>query len=37
MDGISGGMGFVGIVVALLARLNPLAVIPTGYSMGACP
>jgi len=30
MDGISGGVGFVGIVVALLARLNPVAVIPTG-------
>jgi general nucleoside transport system permease protein len=40
MDGISGGMGFVGIVVALLARLNPVAVIPTallygGMSVGA--
>ena len=40
MDGISGGVGFVGIVVALLARLNPLAVIPTallygGMSVGA--
>jgi general nucleoside transport system permease protein len=40
MDGISGGMGFVGIIVALLARLNPLAVIPTailygGMSVGA--
>ena len=40
MDGISGGMGFVGIVVALLARLNPAAVIPTallygGMSVGA--
>jgi general nucleoside transport system permease protein len=40
MDGISGGVGFVGIVVALLARLNPVAVIPTallygGLSVGA--
>jgi general nucleoside transport system permease protein len=40
MDGISGGAGFVGIIVALLARLNPLAVIPTallygGMSVGA--
>jgi general nucleoside transport system permease protein len=40
MDGISGGVGFVGIVVALLARLNPVAVIPTallygGMSVGA--
>ena len=40
MDGISGGVGFVGIVVALLARLDPIAVIPTallygGMSVGA--
>lgn len=40
MDGISGGMGFVGIIVALLARLDPLAVLPTallygGMSVGA--
>jgi len=40
MDGISGGVGFVGIIVALLARLNPIAVIPTavlygGLSVGA--
>lgn len=40
MDGISGGVGFVGIVAALLARLNPAAVIPTallygGMSVGA--
>jgi simple sugar transport system permease protein len=40
MDGISGGVGFVGIIVALLAWLNPLAVIPTallygGMSVGA--
>ena len=28
LDGLSGGMGFIGIVVALLARLNPLAVVP---------
>jgi general nucleoside transport system permease protein len=40
MDGISGGVGFVGIIVALLARLHPLAVVPTallygGMSVGA--
>jgi len=40
MEGISGGVGFVGIIVALLARLNPLALIPTallygGMSVGA--
>jgi len=40
MDGISGSMGFVGIIVALLSRLNPLAVIPValiygGMSVGA--
>ena len=40
MDGISGGAGFLGIVVALLARLNPIAIIPTallygGMSVGA--
>jgi general nucleoside transport system permease protein len=40
MDGISGGMGFVGIIVALLGRLNPLAAVPTallygGMSVGA--
>jgi len=40
MDGISGGVGFVGIIVALLARLNPVAVIPVallygGLSVGA--
>jgi simple sugar transport system permease protein len=34
MDGISGGVGFVGIVVALLARLNPVAVIPTAFLYG---
>lgn len=28
LDGLSGGMGFLGIVVALLAKLNPLAVVP---------
>jgi len=28
LDGLSGGMGFIGIVVALLAKLNPLAVVP---------
>jgi simple sugar transport system permease protein len=40
MDGISGGAGFLGIIVALLARLNPLAVVPVallygGMSVGA--
>jgi len=40
MDGISGSMGFVGIIVALLSRLNPLAVVPValvygGMSVGA--
>jgi ABC-type uncharacterized transport system permease subunit len=40
MDGISGGIGFVGIIVALLARLNPVAVVPVallygGMSVGA--
>jgi ABC-type uncharacterized transport system permease subunit len=34
MDGISGGVGFVGIIVALLARLNPLAVMPTALLYG---
>jgi simple sugar transport system permease protein len=34
MDGLSGGVGFVGIIVALLARLNPLAVIPTALLYG---
>jgi ABC-type uncharacterized transport system permease subunit len=40
MDGVSGGAGFTGIIVALLARLNPLAVVPAallygGMSVGA--
>lgn len=40
MDGISGGMGFVGIIVALLSRLNPLASVLVallygGMSVGA--
>jgi simple sugar transport system permease protein len=40
MDGISGGVGFIGIIVALLAQLNPLAVLPAallygGMSVGA--
>ena len=40
MDGVSGGVGFTGIIVALLARLNPVAVIPAatlyaGLSVGA--
>lgn len=34
VDGMSGGVGFVGIVVALLARLNPLAVVPTAVLYG---
>jgi ABC-type uncharacterized transport system permease subunit len=34
MDGLAGGVGFVGVVVALLARLNPLAVIPTAMLYG---
>jgi ABC-type uncharacterized transport system permease subunit len=29
------GLGFVGIIVAALARLNPLAVVPVGILMGA--
>jgi general nucleoside transport system permease protein len=40
MDGISGGAGFVGVIVALLARLNPIAAVPVavlygGMSVGA--
>jgi general nucleoside transport system permease protein len=40
MDGISGGVGFVGMIVALLARLDPIAAVPTailygGLSVGA--
>lgn len=40
MDGMSGGIGFIGIVVALLARLHPLWVLPVallygGLSVGA--
>lgn len=40
MEGISGGLGFLGIVVALLARMNPIAIVPTallygGMSVGA--
>ncbi|QKJ85330.1 Putative deoxyribose-specific ABC transporter permease protein [Paramixta manurensis] len=34
MDGMSGGVGFIGVVVALLARLNPLLVIPTALLYG---
>jgi general nucleoside transport system permease protein len=34
MDGISGGVGFTGIIVALLAKLNPLAVIPAAVLYG---
>jgi general nucleoside transport system permease protein len=40
MDGIGGSMGFVGIIVALLSRLNPLTTVPIallygGMSVGA--
>jgi len=34
MDGISGGAGFTGIIVALLAKLNPLAVVPAAVLYG---
>jgi general nucleoside transport system permease protein len=34
MDGISGGVGFTGIIVALLARLNPLVVVPAAVLYG---
>jgi len=34
MEGISGGVGFIGVVVALLARLNPLLVVPTAMLYG---
>ena len=34
MDGLAGGVGFLGVVVALLARLNPLAVVPTAILYG---
>ena len=34
VDGMSGGVGFIGIVVALLARLNPIAVLPTAVLYG---
>jgi general nucleoside transport system permease protein len=34
VDGMSGGVGFVGVVVALLARLNPIAVLPTAVIFG---
>jgi general nucleoside transport system permease protein len=34
MDGVSGGVGFTGIIVALLGRLNPLAVIPAAVLYG---
>lgn len=35
LDGLSGGIGFVGIVVALLAKLNPLLVVPTAILYAA--
>jgi len=34
-EGISPGFGYTAIAVALLARLNPLAVIGTGIFFGA--
>jgi general nucleoside transport system permease protein len=34
MDGISGGVGFTGVIVALLAELNPIAVLPTALLYG---
>lgn len=34
VDGMSGGVGFIGIVVALLARLDPLWVVPTAILYG---
>ncbi|ATA20169.1 nucleoside ABC transporter membrane protein [Gibbsiella quercinecans] len=34
MEGLSGGVGFIGVVVALLARLNPVLVIPTAILYG---
>ena len=34
MDGLSGGVGFLGVVVARLARLDPLAVVPTAVLYG---
>lgn len=34
MEGLSGGVGFIGVVVALLARLNPLLVLPTAVLYG---
>jgi simple sugar transport system permease protein len=33
-DGFSGGIGFMGIAVALLARNHPLAVIPAALLFG---
>lgn len=34
VEGMSGGVGFTGVVVALLARLNPVAVLPTAIVFG---
>jgi general nucleoside transport system permease protein len=34
MEGISGGVGFVGVIVALLARLNPIAAVPVAVLYG---
>ncbi|MBE2274779.1 MAG: ABC transporter permease [Rhodobacteraceae bacterium] len=35
MDGLSGGLGFIGIVVALLAKLNPLLIVPVALLYAA--
>jgi len=35
LDGLSGGIGFIGIIVALLAKLNPLAVVPAAILYAA--
>lgn len=35
LDGISPGYGYTGIVIALVANLNPLGVIPTAFLFGA--
>ena len=34
MDGLSGGIGFSGIIVALLSQLNPIAALPTALLYG---
>lgn len=35
LDGLASGVGFIGIVVALLAKLRPLAVVPTAILYAA--